>query len=126
MSMEEQLTAKITADVSEAVHGFRQVQDETRRLRASLGQLAFGLSGVVSAGTALYRNYEMIQKAQADTSKSAQDLAGIYAQVAFTTIPAVLTMSYNLVRTYTIIKAALGTATVAQWLYNKALMVTHA
>ena len=126
MSMEEQLTARITADVSEAVDGFRQVQEETRRLRGTLGQLAFGFSGVVSAGMALYRNYEMIQKAQADTSKSAQDLGGIYAQVALTTIPAVLSMSYNLIRTYTIIKAALGTATIAQWLYNKALIVTHA
>jgi len=126
MSMEERLTAKITADVSEAVDGFRQVQNETERLQTSLSQLAFGLSGVVSGGMALYRNYEMVQKAQADTSKSAQNLGAIYAQVGFTTIPAVLSMSYNLVRTYTILKATLATATVAQWLYNKALMVTHA
>ncbi|MDH5440567.1 MAG: hypothetical protein OEZ48_01350 [Candidatus Bathyarchaeota archaeon] len=126
MSIEEQLTAKITADVSEAVDGFRQVQNETKRLQTSLSQLAYGLSGVVSASMALYRNYEIVRNAQADTSKSAQDLAGVYAQVAFTTIPAVLTMSYNLVRTYTVLKASLGTATVAQWLYNKALMVTHA
>lgn len=126
MSMEERLTARITADVSEAVEGFRSVQNESKRLQASIGQLSYSFSGLVSSGMALYHNYERIKRAQMDVNTTAEELNALYIQMGLTTIPSVVSMIYNSVRLYTALKAVVASATVTQWLYNKALMVTHA
>ena len=126
MSMEERLTAKITADVSEAVEGFKKVGSESRDLQASIGKLSYSFSGLMSSAMALYHGYERIRKAQMDASTPAEQLNALYLQMGLTTIPSVVSMIHNSIRLYTALKAAVTSAALAQWLYNKALTVTHA
>jgi len=200
---EEVLTAKIRADVSEAVEGFRQVQREADRLQVSVKQIAVGFSGVVTSGMALYSNYARIRDAQmalvsatkelheteitlaeyrkrlsevterygADSleamlvmerirtteemltykemalKKAHEDLATAYITTAATIIPNLITGMESLSNLYITLKGlkgavtvataaetaaevtkttAVSAATAAQWLYNKALAVTHA
>ena len=200
---EEVLTAKIRADVSEAVEGFRQVKREADRLQVSVKQIAVGFSGVVTAGMALYSNYARIRDAQmalvsatkelheteitlaeyrkrlsevterygADSleamfimeriraqeemltykemalKKAHEELATAYITTAATIIPNLITGMESLSNLYTTLKGlkgavtvataaetaaevtkttAISAATAAQWLYNKALAVTHA
>ncbi|MFQ6094865.1 MAG: hypothetical protein ACE5NN_01860 [Candidatus Bathyarchaeia archaeon] len=126
MSMEEKLTARITADVSEAVEGFRKVKSESRDLQASIGRLSYSFSGLMSSAMALYHGYERIRKAQADANTTAEELNALYVQMGLTTVPAVISMIHNSIRLYTALKAVVTSATVVQWLYNKALVATHA
>ena len=123
---EEVLTARITADVSEAVEGFRRVDDEAKRLRVSTVDLVRGFSGLVTSSYSLYRAYDMVAKVQADTKSSQQEITKAYLHAAAIAIPGVISGIDSAIRLYTALEAALGTATVAQWLYNKALAVTHA
>jgi len=200
---EEVLTARIRADVTEAVEGFRQVQREANRLQISIKQIAVGFSGAVTAGIALYSNYARIRNAQmalvsankelhetqitlaeyrkrlsevtrrygADSletvlimeriraqeemltykemalRKAHEDLATAYLTTAATIIPNLITGMESLSNLYTTLKGLKGAVTVAtaaetaaevtkttavsgatavQWLYNKALAVTHA
>lgn len=126
MSMEEVLTARITADVSEAVNGFRQVDAETRRLQASIRSLAMGFTGVFTAGMTLYSAYERVQRVQTDVEATQEEVNKAYFQAALVSIPALISGAYNVMRLYTSLRTVLASATVAQWLYNKALAVTHA
>ena len=200
---EEVLTAKIRADVTEAVEGFRQVQREADRLRVSVRQVAVSFSGAVTAGMALYGNYARIRNAQMSLvsatkelheteitlaeyrkrlsevterygagsleamlvmerirtteemltykemalRKAHEDLATAYITTAATIIPNLITGMESLSNLYTTLKGLKGAVTVAtaaetaaevtkttavsgatavQWLYNKALAVTHA
>jgi len=123
MSVEEVLTARITADVSDAVEGLRAVQNETRSLQTTMGALVYSFSGVFSSGMALYSAYERIQS---DAKATQEEVNRAYIFAAATTIPAVLSGFYNMYRLYHSLQAVTASATVTQWLYNKALAVTHA
>ena len=126
MSMEEGLTAKITADISEAVEGFKRVKREAVDLQKSVRNVATGFSGVVTAGYALYRSYDAIYRIQQKVGATQEEVAKAYVYAASIAIPGVISGVDSAIKLYTSLKAVLGTATVAQWLYNKALMVTHA
>lgn len=203
MSMEERLTARIEADVSEAVEGFRQVQREAENLQVSMRQVAVSFGGVVTAGMALYGNYERIRDAEISVASITRDvhrtevtlatyrnqlaeatqrygassqeaqmilerirvteeslsikeerlriahesLTKAYIYTAATIIPNLITGLDSTARLYNTLRgikpavtvatyaeaAAEGTktgavtvATAIQWLYNKALAVTHA
>ena len=126
MSAEEVLTARITADVSEAVEGFRQVDREAQSLKASAWDVARGFSGIVTAGYSLYRSYDMIARVQADANATQQEVTKAYLHAAALAIPGVISGVDSMMRIYTMLEGSLSVATVAQWLYNKALVVTHA
>lgn len=203
MSAEERLVVKITADTREAVESFNKVKQEAEKLQVSIKNVATSFSGVVTAGMALYGNYERIRNAQitlsaaakevheseitiaeyrgrlADATQkygaSSQEVAMIlqrirvneellavkeerlrvahenvtkaYIYTAATVIPNLITGLESSMKLYESLKgiksavtiatyveaAAEGTkagavsaATLVQWLYNKALTVTHA
>jgi len=203
MSTEEVLTARITADVSEAVEGFRAVQRESEQLKVSVKQVAVSFSGVVTSGMALYGSFERIQHSQYEVAMASKDIhraevtlmmlrnnltdatqrygtgsrevaeimerisvteetlavkeqrlqmaqqevAKSYLYMAATIVPNLITGLESTMRLYESLKGvkaavavatyaeasaevtktgATSTATVVQWLYNKALAVTHA
>lgn len=123
---EEVLTARITADVSEAIEGFRQVDREAKNLKVSVGDIARGFSGLVTSSYSLYRAYDMVAKVQSDAKATQQEITKAYLHAAALAIPSVISGIDSMLRIYTMLKASLGVATLAQWLYNKALIVTHA
>jgi len=203
MSLEERLTARIVADTTEAVEGFRRVEREAQRLQASVRQVAFSFSGVVTAGMALYGSFASIRNAQVAVAAAAKEVhesevtvaeyrrrlaeatrrygadsqevalilerirvneellavkeerlriahenvAKAYIYTAATVVPNLITGLESTMRLYESLRglkaavavatyaeaAAEGTkagavsaATAVQWLYNKALAVTHA
>lgn len=123
---EEVLTARITADVSEAIEGFRQVDNEAKRLKVSTMDLVRGFSGLVTSSYSLYRAYDMIARVQADTNATQEDITKAYLHAAALAIPGVISAVDSMMRIYTMLQGSLSAATIAQWLYNKALAVTHA
>lgn len=126
MSVEERLTARITADVSEAVEGFRKVKREAADLQSSVKDVARGFAGVATAGYALYRSYDAIYRVQQKVDATQEEITRAYIYAASIAIPGVISGVDSAIRLHTALKAVLASATVTQWLYNKALAVTHA
>jgi len=125
MSVEE-LILRISADESDAVRGIRAVENETRNLQTSMRSLVYSFSGVFSSGMALYSAYERIERVQRDAKATQEEINKAYIMAAATTIPALLSGFYNMYRLYHSLQTITASSTVTQWLYNKALAVTHA
>jgi len=66
----EELTLKISAEVSEAVEGFKRVEDESRKLQDGMRNLVTGLSGVATSAFALYNAWDNVQDMQVSVSRA--------------------------------------------------------
>jgi len=66
----EELTLKISAEVSEAVEGLKKVEDESQKLQDGMRKLVTGLSGVATSALALYNAWDNVQDMQVSVSRA--------------------------------------------------------
>jgi len=66
----EELTLKISAEVSEAVEGLKKVEDESQKLQDGMRKLVTGLSGVATSAFALYNAWDNVQDMQVSVSRA--------------------------------------------------------